>query len=142
MEKYNYFEAVNEVVLDLIKNGEIDSPNDDTYLDIYNELFKYDTVTGYASGSYTCNRLQAEGNLFGNLGLLQEACECLGEDLNLYDPEWCDVLIRCHILGSVLNKICIENERIISAKEYARDCEEYSRDLKYDMQRDLNRCQA
>jgi len=72
------------------------------------QLWVNDSVTGNGSGSYTFSRARAEECLIGNMHLLVDAMEdygCVLEDYKhaLTDPEWCDVVIRCYLLGE-----CIE----------------------------------
>lgn len=69
-----------------------------------NDARTADSITGNDSGSYTCNSYKAEENLVGNWGLLQEALIEFGEEgIDILDEgaEWCDVTIRCYILGQV-----------------------------------------
>lgn len=106
METYNYFEAVKSDVLDYISSENIcvSLENMDEIADELNgSLWCSDGVTGNASGSYTFNRWQAEENLCHNLDLLKEACEEFCTNVNiLEDPEACDSLIRCYLLGSAI----------------------------------------
>ena len=69
-------------------------------------LWVEDSVTGNASGSYTFNSCQAEQYLVGNWCLLLDALEEFGEmNINPIEKgaEWCDVTIRCFLLGEVLS---------------------------------------
>lgn len=88
---------------DLIINEEY------TYSDLYDDMFVSDSVTGNASGSYTFNRWEAEECLCHNLDLLASALEefYAGElpPYRLFDPEWCDVTIRCYLLGPCLDAV-------------------------------------
>ena len=68
--KYNYFEAVKADVNEYIRT-EIDfqewKENRESLEEKLNEdLWINDSVTGNASGSYTCNTYQAEENLSHN----------------------------------------------------------------------------
>lgn len=75
------------------------------------ELWVEDSVTGNASGSYTCNAYQAEEYLCHNIDLLIEALEEFGQ----YDKkvkymcyrgaEWADVTIRCYLLGEIISNV-------------------------------------
>ena len=67
-----------------------------------------DCVTGNASGSYTFSSWEAEENLCHNQDLLQEALEEFGYDGTCVldkGAEWCDVTIRCYLLGDVLRQV-------------------------------------
>ena len=65
MERYDYFAAVKEDVLNYINenNIEVTSENrDEVEQDLNDTLFTCDSVTGNASGSYTFNAWTAEGH--------------------------------------------------------------------------------
>ena len=85
---------------------------DDLREAIYNDLWIADSVTGNASGSYTFNAYEAEENLYHNMDLLKEACDCFGCDLaNAIErgAEYCDVTIRCYLLDQVLSEVLEED---------------------------------
>ena len=48
---------------------------DDIYEELNDDLFVSDSVTGYASGSYTFNTWKARENVIDALDVLGEACE-------------------------------------------------------------------
>ncbi len=109
--KYNYYEVVKADAVDAIKeymeyNGitSVDDIDDGALVD---ELFVTDSVTGNASGSYTCNSWMAEENVCHNLDLLQNALEEFGDDgedlLKRGAEEW-DVTIRCWVLFQVFQE--------------------------------------
>ena len=104
---YDYREAVKEDVLDYVKN-EIDFVDFETIEELEEklneELFVCDSVTGNASGSYTFDTYEAEENLTHNWDLLEEALDEFGFDENPISKgaEWCDVTIRCYLLGSAI----------------------------------------
>ena len=82
-----------------------------------------DSVTGNASGSYTFNSYTAGANLVGNWGLLLEALEEFGdssENVIEKGEEWCDVTIRCYVLGGALSSVLDEYE-----ERYADEIEAY-----------------
>ena len=115
MEKYDYLEEVTNDVRDYISN-EIDYKDFDSldglreYLN--DELWTEDSVTGNGSGSYTFNAYYAEENLCHNWDLLEEACNefgCLDEAISK-GPEYCDVTIRCYLLGQAIEKVLQEIE--------------------------------
>lgn len=110
MEKYDYYEAVKEDIIDYldehfsghhITEGMREKINDD--------LWVSDSVTGNASGSYTFNRWEAEENLCHNTELLGEALSefCDGYNTLEKGAEACDVTIRLYLVGQLLDE-CIE----------------------------------
>ena len=108
--KYDYLENVREDVLNYIKeNYEKEDFENLDYNELYDEMFISDSVTGNASGSYTFNAWEAEENISHNHDLLIEALECFGyeESFNAMKKgaEWCDVTIRCYLLGQVLQEV-------------------------------------
>lgn len=115
MEKYNYFEAVKEDVLQYINDHEIKvtaSNREEVEQDLNDKLFIEDSVTGNASGSYFCNAWKAEEALCHNMDLLAEAHEEFGglsADI-LSSAESCDVTIRCYLLGSAISEALDEVE--------------------------------
>lgn len=113
---YNYLESVKEDVKTYIEN-EItlsDYANREELEEHLSEtLFTEDSVTGNASGSYTFSTYQAEEYLCHNWGILAEALEEFGEtDINPIKKgaEWCDVTIRCYLLGQVISEVLDEME--------------------------------
>ena len=106
MERYDYYEAMEQDIRAYLK--EHDERDYDT---LYDEMIVDDNVTGNASGSYTFNRWKAEEYICHNLELLAEACEDFGSDAGRAlkeGAEFCDVTIRCYILGQVLNDILVD----------------------------------
>ena len=115
MEKYNYFEAVKNAVLDYIKENEIKvtTSNKDELADSLNDdLWTNDSVTGNGSGSYFFNTWKAEEALCHNLDLLGEACEEFGSTADLLKDgaEACDVTIRCYLLPQAISEALDELE--------------------------------
>ena len=104
MSAYDYREAVKEDILQYI-NDEINFEDFDTLDELEEklneELFTCDSVTGNASGSYTFSTWEAEENIAHNWDLLQEALEEFGNEESPISKgaEWCDVAIRCYLLG-------------------------------------------
>lgn len=106
--KYNYYEAVKNDVMEYIKENNLQNKSQE---ELYGELFLADSVTGNASGSYYCNAYKAEEALAHNLDLLKEALNEFGGDFNdalERGAEYCDVTIRCYLLGQVLADILEE----------------------------------
>ncbi len=107
---YNYMETMAEDIKQYIKNNIIlsDYQNRDELEEYLNDrLFTEDSVTGNASGSYTFNAYKAEEYICHNLDLLEEACEEFGCKENVLEKgaEWCDVTIRCYLLGQVIAEV-------------------------------------
>lgn len=110
---YNYYEEVKADVEEYLKNT--DCRNFD---ELYDDMFLNDSITGNGSGSYTFNRAEAEQNLNGNWSLLLDAVKDYGYDCNpiAKGAEWCDVIIRCYLLDTVLADVLEE------LKEKNRSC--------------------
>lgn len=106
MEKYNYLENLKEDIQAYIKENDITNLDEES---LYDDMFIEDSITGNASGSYYCNAWKAEEALSHNMDLLQEACEMFG-NIPLADPETCDVIIRCYLLGQALHEVIEEME--------------------------------
>lgn len=114
---YNYHEEMSkDIKAYIVENNCIQDYEslDDANQSLYDILFVEDSVTGNASGSYTCNSAKAEEYVAGNQKILVEAMrefDCMDAEhmeKALTDAEWCDVTIRCYLLGSVLSKVLDE----------------------------------
>lgn len=106
---YNYYDAVREDVLEYIReNVDLNDwrGNKDGLEEYLNdELLIDDSVTGNASGSYTFSSLKAAEYLCYNWDLLYKVMNAYGyEDPIGEGPEWCDVSIRCYVLGSAIRE--------------------------------------
>ena len=115
MEKYNYFEAVKNAVLDYINENEIKvttSNKDELAEQLHDDLWTNDSVTGNGSGSYFFNTWKAEEALCHNLDLLGEACEEFGSTADILKDgaEACDVTIRCYLLPQAISEALDELE--------------------------------
>ena len=115
MEKYDYKEHVSEDVRDYISNHytreelkELADDLDDLCEKLHDEMWTADSVTGNGSGSYTFNAWQAEENLCHNLDLIQEVASEFGK-LDLFNPEGCDVSIRCYYLRECISEVLNED---------------------------------
>lgn len=115
-EKYNYLEQVTsdakEAILECM--GEWDFNDRDELEQIANdELWTDDSVTGNASGSYYCNAWKAEEAICHNWELLEEAINEFGGDTNILrqGAEFCDVTIRCYLLGQAIDAALDELEK-------------------------------
>lgn len=132
--KYNYLENIKNDIIEYIKERkeelEIDLKEGQFNFDaLYDDMFIADEITGNASGSYTFNTWQAEENLLHNQDLLLEALEEFGyfnsvDDMNssirnIRDKgaEWCDVTIRCYLLGQALEEVKEEIENILGGAD-------------------------
>ena len=108
--KYNYFEEMKEDVREYLQNTD-----ERDFQTLYDDMFINDSITGNASGSYTFSTWQAEENIAHNQNILKEALEEFGGDYGEAlekGAEFCDVTIRCYLLGEVLGEVLeeIENE--------------------------------
>ena len=121
--QYDYLENVKEdvktAILDNCTKEEIKNAfksleaRDELYEKLYDDLWIDDSVTGNASGSYTFSTYQAEEYICHNLDLLGEALEEFGEsesDALSRGAEFCDVTIRCYLLGSAIKEALDELE--------------------------------
>lgn len=121
--KYDYFMAIKNDVLTYIDENytneelkELLQDKDDLYEKLHDDLWVCDSVTGNASGSYTFNTWKAEENICHNMHLLKDALEEFGGDYAVAlekGAEYCDVTIRCYLLGSVLYGVLNELERVL-----------------------------
>lgn len=113
MKIYSYPEHIKKNVKEFIEKrldsgtfGMLIQGDEDTIQDVEDLMFNQDEITGNGSGSYTFNTLKAEQNLTGNWDLLKEAKDGLDPNTDLINkgPEFCDVLIRCYLLGWCFRK--------------------------------------
>lgn len=108
MEKYNYLEQVTtDAKAAILENVEYWNFDDREELEevAHDELWADDNVTGNGSSSYFCNTWKAEEALCHNWDLLAEACEEFGQDIGWVfkrGAEFCDVTIRCYLLGQAI----------------------------------------
>lgn len=123
---YNYLENIKEDVktaltsdykelLTAYRTAETFLEKESVKEEMKEALWVDDAVTGNASGSYTFNTWQAEENLCHNWDLLEEMAEEYGVDLNYAfqlkkGAEYCDVAIRCYLLGQALAEVLEELE--------------------------------
>lgn len=121
MEKYDYLKAIENDIRNYLNEtygkSEIKKAiafdRDEFAEKLHDELCVEDSVTGNASGSYTFSTWDAEENLCHNTDLLREALEEFGsEDENILEKgaEWCDVTIRCYLLGQAIDEVIKEYE--------------------------------
>ena len=119
MTEYNYLEAMIEDVKEYLRNeAEYDQEDlfyNRSYLEekLHDELWCNDSVTGNASGSYTFSTWKAEEYLCHNYDELADACEAFGQDVSeaiKRGAEFCDVTIRCYLLGRAISEALDEIE--------------------------------
>lgn len=106
--KYDYREAITKDIISYIRD-EITTTNytDRDQLEEYlnDELWSVDSVTGNASGSYYCSAWEAEEAICYNLDLLRDAFDEFCVDYSeafKRGAEYCDVTIRCYLLGECI----------------------------------------
>lgn len=126
MERYDYHEAVREDIriylFDNYTREELKEKmqdRDEFEMNLNDDLWICDSVTGNASGSYYCNAWRAEEALCHNLDLLGEALEefCCGPEYMMKNgAEACDVTIRCYVLAC-----CIASELDALEEEFAME---------------------
>ena len=116
MEKYNYLENVTaDAKQAILENMDMwEWHNREELEENANDwLWTADEVTGNASGSYTFSAWKAEENLCHNMDELEEACNEFGQDIGeavKQGPEYCDVTIRCYLLGQAISAALDELE--------------------------------
>lgn len=108
MERYDYREAITADALDYIR-GNIDleewrGRRDELEELLNDDLWITDSVTGNASGSYFFSAWKAEEAITHNWDLLEEAMQEFCDECNPIEKgaEWCDVAIRCYLLGECI----------------------------------------
>ena len=112
---YNYLESIKEDVKEYI-NNEITlkdfTDREELEQKLNDDLWVEDSVTGNASGSYYCNAWKAEEALAHNWDVLEEALAEFGCEGNPIEKgaEWCDVTIRCYLLGQAITEVLEEME--------------------------------
>ena len=116
---YNYYEAVKKDVLDYIRE-EVDMNGmdlDELKERLWEDLLNADSVTGNPSGSYTCNRTEAQKYVEENKDLVREMCSEFGSwkrvaNWWLMDEyELIDVDLRIYVLCNAIEKAIAELER-------------------------------
>lgn len=119
--EYDYREAVRNDVIEQVKDGYKENSlrlykeegRDALEEYLNDELWIDDQVTGNGSGSYTFDTWEAEENLCHNMDLLAEACDEFGQDVGeavKRGAEYCDVTIRCYLLGGAISEAIDELE--------------------------------
>lgn len=116
---YNYLEAIKEDVkeyieenIDLSEFGDIEELKEK----LNEDLWINDSVTGNASGSYTCNRAKAKKYVDDNKKLVIEMAEefdCKNQVMDWWysdNYEAIDCSIRCYLLSQAIDE-AIEEEK-------------------------------
>lgn len=107
---YNYLEEIKN---DIMENYDTDFLLETSEDQLYDEMWTDDSITGNASGNYTFSTYQAEENIAHNMDLLREAIEEFGGNFGEAlerGAEYCDVTIRCYLLGQAISEIKEEIE--------------------------------
>lgn len=109
-KNYDYYEEVySDITVYIEENIDVNGFESREALEqhIIDEILDSD-VTGNASASYTFDCYLAEEYLCHNLDLLSEVLEECGIDGNMAlssGAEYCDVLIRCYLVPSLVSKV-------------------------------------
>ena len=106
---------VREWINDNIDLDEYKGNRDALKEKLNDELFNENCITGNASGSYYCDAYKAEEDLEHCWDLLAEALEEFGYDISATEmldkgAEWCDVTIRCYLVGEAIRNVLDELE--------------------------------
>lgn len=117
MEKYDYYDAVKEDVLNAIEEDDELLPREDEdridYEERLTDALWASEVTGNGSYAYYYNDEEdAIASVMGNLDLCSEAFQELGVDVDaitfMSNIRSADVTIRCYILPSVIHDVIEE----------------------------------
>lgn len=117
MERYDYLKAMKEDIREYLNDNYTEAELAEALEDreefetvLNDDLWTVDSVTGNGSGSYTFNAWKAEEYIAHNLDLLAEALREFGCDYNYLEKgaEWCDVTIRCYLLGQAISEVIAE----------------------------------
>lgn len=114
MANYDYYKEVQWSVEDYIKENytreQVKQALKENRFEfeekLNDELWAADSVTGNGSGSFTFSTYEAEENLAHNWDLFGYACADFGTDEGeavRHGAEWCDVMLRCYVLGSAIS---------------------------------------
>lgn len=115
--RYDYRANIKNDIIAVIAERDIVVTADnksDLFDELYDDLFIDDSVTGNGSGSYTFSTWEAEQNLCHNMELLRDACAEFGGNMAEWierGAEYCDVSIRCYLLGECLYSALDELEQ-------------------------------
>lgn len=130
--KYDYISAISEDIKSYITDNynivdvarRMKEDRDEFSEELNDLLWVEDSVTGNASGSYFCNTNKAEEAICHNWDVLAEALEEFGcSDVNPIEKgaEWCDVTIRCYLLGEALSFVLDKLDEGFATVNYFED---------------------
>ena len=113
MNMYNYLEAMKEdvktAILDNYNLKDFES-RDELEERLNDDLWIDDSVTGNASGSYTCNAyraaeyVQEDGEEYVRELISEFGLDAETVANHLFDYEYWDVSIRCYLLGQAISE--------------------------------------
>ena len=132
---YNYLDAMKEDVLQAIRENYTlsDYENRDELEERLNDdLWMYDSVTGNASGSYTCNAyraaeyVQEDGEEYARELIQEFGLDAETVANHLFDWEYWDVSIRCYLLGQAISAALDDLEEEFDREEEEDETAIYS----------------
>lgn len=103
--KYDYREEMRKDIMEWLADNRTDHISQEEHNKLYQELRELDCITGWTSGSRFYEAWPAGDAVAHNWDLLAAALDEYGyAKANPFrrGEQWCDVLIRCYLLGSVL----------------------------------------
>lgn len=102
--RYNMYADILNYIREEINLEDYRGNRDELEEQLNDDLWITDRVTGNASGSYYCNAWRAEEAIAHNWDILEEAMQEFCDDCNPIEKgaEWCDVAIRCYLLGECI----------------------------------------
>lgn len=102
--RYNMYADILNYIREEINLEDYRGNRDELEEQLNDDLWITDRVTGNASGSYYCNVWRAEEAIAHNWDILEEAMQEFCDDCNPIEKgaEWCDVTIRCYLLGECI----------------------------------------
>ena len=131
MEKYNYYEAVKEDIVNAVTNDcggyymglireqlEMGGDTYDVVEALHDVMWIDDSITGNGSGSYWFNSWKAEEAIAHNWDLISEMASEYMMDFSVdnFSAEEIDVSIRCYLLNSVLCDLVDELIEVVEAE--------------------------
>lgn len=116
-----YLDMVKDDIKNVIAEEEINLLEVEEW-ELYDDLWINDSVTGNASGSYTCNSYKAKEYVLNDIDTVLDALTEFGVDADEIGErfingewEWLDVVARCHCLGQALGEVMEELEPELEA---------------------------
>lgn len=115
MNRYDYEGVMREDILAAVKEmhqegilPECENASE-LALELVDEMWGLDSVTGNGSGSYFCNTWEAEEAICHNIHLYEESLAEFGCE-PVFCAEAIDVSIRCYLLPQVLQQLADDGE--------------------------------